>query len=254
MAHIHGKPGLFAEETGTRKRCRLILLLCVCPLMSGIIIGWMIACSHALWPALIGTPILMIFIRYIDKESTSVLKESRNWYRGATGEQIVGAELELLPDSYHVFHDLKMSVNTPENLDHTVIGPTGIFVVETKNWKGAVTARNSGLMRNGEPDNTVNILLSRIMTLREKLTALTEIDNLFIRGLIVFPNAWVMADWGTTKNTICLSMEQLNDFIEKKDQYKHPLPPKHQKALVRAMTMLAETNAEFEKAVLKDEA
>lgn len=177
-----------------------------------------------------------------------MLKESRNWYRGATGEQLVGADLESLPDDYHVFHDLRASVNIAENIDHMVIGPTGIFVVETKNWKGTVTAKNGGLVRNGEPDNTVNVLLRRVMTLKEKLTALTEVENLYIIGLIIFPNAWIKANWGTTKNAICLNLDQLNDFIEKKDQYKRPLPPKHQKALVKAMTMLAEANVEFEEA------
>jgi hypothetical protein len=49
--------------------------------------------------------------------------------------------LEALPESYSVLHDLMIPRSTA-NIDHVVIGPTGIFVVETKNYEGSVSIRD----------------------------------------------------------------------------------------------------------------
>ena len=49
---------------------------------------------------------------------------------GLSGERIVGRELsELLRHGFHVFHDIPMDFG---NVDHVVIGPPGIFAIETK--------------------------------------------------------------------------------------------------------------------------
>lgn len=51
------------------------------------------------------------------------------------GENLVSNYLNTLPKDYFVFND----VNLPGkggNIDHVVIGPTGIYVIETKNYSG----------------------------------------------------------------------------------------------------------------------
>ena len=56
----------------------------------------------------------------------------RNLKQGIEGERVVGQFLERLRESgYHVFHDL---VGTGFNVDHVLIGPAGVFTVETKTW------------------------------------------------------------------------------------------------------------------------
>lgn len=51
---------------------------------------------------------------------------------GIEGEKVVGQYLERLRASgYDVFHDV---VAPNFNLDHVLIGPAGVFVVETKTW------------------------------------------------------------------------------------------------------------------------
>ncbi|MHB9004185.1 MAG: nuclease-related domain-containing protein [Coriobacteriia bacterium] len=64
---------------------------------------------------------------------------SRRWLQGAEGEAATGAVLAKLPDTYVVFNDYNPqdSEGNPVdwNLDHVVIGPTGVFVVETKNYR-----------------------------------------------------------------------------------------------------------------------
>jgi len=63
---------------------------------------------------------------------------------GAQGEEQVIQVLSALSDEYHIFNDVcfddgylkkdKRSIETYQ-IDHIVIGPTGLFLLETKNWK-----------------------------------------------------------------------------------------------------------------------
>jgi len=62
------------------------------------------------------------------------------WRVGAQGERLTGRALEKLPPSYRVLHDLPMP-RSKANIDHVVVGPTGVFTVETKNYKNAVTIK-----------------------------------------------------------------------------------------------------------------
>lgn len=60
-----------------------------------------------------------------------------NYISGDEGEAIVAQYLENLDDQYFLINDLKLS-NGYGNIDHIVLGPNGIFVIETKNFQGQV--------------------------------------------------------------------------------------------------------------------
>jgi hypothetical protein len=73
----------------------------------------------------------------------------RAWRIGAIGEEHVGAILDtLIASGYHVLHDRRRPGGR-ENIDHVVIGPTGVFVVETKHYRGRVERRGPELWVNG---------------------------------------------------------------------------------------------------------
>lgn len=58
------------------------------------------------------------------------LKERWNARLGFMGERVVGEHLnQLLSSGYHVFHDIPFE---NYNIDHVIVGPTGVFAVETK--------------------------------------------------------------------------------------------------------------------------
>ena len=61
-----------------------------------------------------------------------------NWQDGKAGELAVTDALKALPDQYVVLNDL-MLPDGRGNVDHLVIGPNGIFVIETKNYSGCVS-------------------------------------------------------------------------------------------------------------------
>jgi hypothetical protein len=75
------------------------------------------------------------------------LNELQSWVSGARGERQVLQTLSSLPDSYVIFNDFILDLNppmrSPEGMrfrcqaDHVVIGPSGVFNIETKNWSEA---------------------------------------------------------------------------------------------------------------------
>ena len=75
------------------------------------------------------------------------------FFKGAAGEEIVARELSRLPAGYHVFHALDAGGGLlmwhGGDMDHVVVGPSGVFVVETKNWRGEVTLSGSALQVDG---------------------------------------------------------------------------------------------------------
>jgi hypothetical protein len=81
----------------------------------------------------------------------------RLYIKGAQGEENVARMLSFLPSNYRVFHgiafDRRGLLGSGQDLDHVVVGPTGIFVVETKNWSGMISVRDGAVLRDGEtPD------------------------------------------------------------------------------------------------------
>jgi hypothetical protein len=67
------------------------------------------------------------------------------WRRGAQGERRTARVLDRLTcDGYVVFHDLAVP-GSPANVDHLVIGPTGVFVLDSKQWTGSVHQGADGL-------------------------------------------------------------------------------------------------------------
>jgi nuclease-like protein len=67
------------------------------------------------------------------------------WRRGAAGERRTARLLDRLTrDGYVVFHDLALP-GSPANADHLVIGPSGVFVIDSKQWSGSVHQGADGL-------------------------------------------------------------------------------------------------------------
>lgn len=84
------------------------------------------------------------------REKAARLERSAElWERGAQGEVEVARALESLPDGWVVLHDLAWPGRPRANLDHVVIGPGGVFVVDAKNWSGHLAVRDQVLLQNG---------------------------------------------------------------------------------------------------------
>jgi hypothetical protein len=65
-------------------------------------------------------------------------EQARTWQRGAQGERRTAHLLDRLTrEGFVVFHDLAVP-GSRANVDHLAIGPTGLFVIDSKQWTGSV--------------------------------------------------------------------------------------------------------------------
>ena len=75
-------------------------------------------------------------------------RERKKWRKGAVGECLVADLLGALSDDYAVINGVTTKSG---DLDHIVVGPDGVFAIETKNWRGLVSSTGTGeLKQNGQ--------------------------------------------------------------------------------------------------------
>jgi hypothetical protein len=80
------------------------------------------------------------------KKGEYIKKRAKDADRGAYAEEVVAERLKGLPDSYCYFNDLAFE---GFNIDHIVVGPGGIFLIETKSHSGEVDVKGEVLLLNG---------------------------------------------------------------------------------------------------------
>ena len=70
--------------------------------------------------------------------------------RGADGEVATAHALAAPPASgWFTLHDVRRPGKRFANIDHVVVAPTGVFVIDSKAWSGDVTLRDGVLRQNG---------------------------------------------------------------------------------------------------------
>lgn len=124
------------------------------------------------------------------------------------GEKAVGQYLETLRASgYLVFHDL---VGTDFNVDHVVIGPAGVFTIETKTWKKPskgspkISFDGETLLAAGyEPDRNPVIQAKAQSSWLKSLLAESTGKLLPVKPVVLFPG-WFVDDSRSSKKDIWL--------------------------------------------------
>ena len=76
---------------------------------------------------------------------TNEPQSTRAWAQGAAGEAKLAAALVGVPNLM-VLHDRRVP-KTRGNIDHLLIAPAGIFVVDAKNYRGRIEVRNLGFFK-----------------------------------------------------------------------------------------------------------
>ena len=90
------------------------------------------------WAVVITFFLISAIVSAVAQRVLSPLIRKRAAYRlGFHGERYVAEELnQLMADGFHVFHDVPFG---NYNMDHVLVGPTGVFVIETKAKRKPVT-------------------------------------------------------------------------------------------------------------------
>ncbi len=98
------------------------------------------------------------------------------WRKGAEGEERLGRRLNKLEEhGFHVLHDLQVP-GSKANVDHLVIGPTGLFAVDAKNYTGGLTF-SEGTLWHGRFPLTEKLATTRWEAERVSRTLAVTVDE-----------------------------------------------------------------------------
>ncbi len=89
---------------------------------------------------------LLAGLAFLTQRLIARINYARNLYLGYFGERVVAEALEpLKAQGYQIFHDLPAGDEQGSfNIDHVVVGPAGVFAIETKTRRQS--ARSAGFM------------------------------------------------------------------------------------------------------------
>lgn len=139
MAQVHGVPGEWARVKG--------VVTGLWPLFLGVFAAGSSLTVAILDSAIWGSTLFVVALLYCGWSLSKGLRHVERFFKGARGEERVSSILTGLPPDYHVFNDFQAE---RLHVDHVVVGPAGIFAVETKFWRGAVTIEDGHLLVDGQ--------------------------------------------------------------------------------------------------------
>lgn len=140
-----------------------------------------------------------------------------------TGEKAVGQYLEgLRARGYRVFHDV---IGSNFNVDHVLIGPAGVFTVETKTWskpqhgdhRVVFDGRLLVVGRRPPDDRVVVQAFAQARWLRDLLAESTG-RRLPVRPVVLFPGWFVEQKTGATRELWVLEPKAIQSFLDNADQ------------------------------------
>lgn len=153
-------------------------------------VWWLVASKRVSLPAWAYLACLVIGVGVLRGMLDRLERRSGQMLRGAEAEEAVASELVSLGPDYFVLHDLVIGLG---NIDHVVVGPGGIYTIETKSHGGKITLNKGQLRLNGRtPEkNFTNQAYAEAMAVKTYLSRQLGGADYFVQPLLVFTNAFV---------------------------------------------------------------
>jgi len=128
-------------------------------------------------------------------------QSTKSWAAGAVGEEVLGIRLDgLVSSSVRVLHDRRMP-RSRANIDHVVICPSGVFVIDAKRYKdarpslrvegGLFRARTETLTVGGRDKTALADGVHKQIDAVVDVLDLPGLDRIPVTGVLCF----VDADW-----------------------------------------------------------
>jgi hypothetical protein len=189
--------GQYARDTVLRLRLRTLVSLGALAVMTAVAGREFGLGDHRF----LGSEVVLLLGIFVTLRYVLPLVE--RWDRGAQGEEQVGALLDELVSSqvvngWRVVHDASFGRG---NVDHIVISPAGVFVIETKSHPGPI--------RIGRMHGTV------LRQAQAEARAVEAIVGLPVEPLIVFSQAWVDRPLARRNGVRVLPARMLVGFLSK---------------------------------------
>ena len=178
----------------------------------------------------------------------TVVRTAKIHVKGAIGEAKITHILRRLPkDEYHIFHDITLETKFGSSqIDHIAVSRNGIYVIETKNYKGWIHGgerseywtqsiyRHKSTFRNPVKQNW-----SHVIALKELLSGIGRIEyhpivvfagsatlkNVYSKLPVIYSDQ-LISQIMSTQATYPLSADELQEILRRlRDPQVRPLPP-----------------------------
>jgi len=121
----------------------------------------------------------------LDGDEVVIDEEAQSWYRGVLGERRVASVLDALDDRWTVLHSIPVGKGTTD-IDHVVIGQSGVFTINTKYSPGKdVWVAGRGMYVGGHKQHYVMNSLAEAKRASELLSSAAGL-TVPVTALIVF--------------------------------------------------------------------
>jgi len=168
--------------------------------------------------------VVSIFVYY--KFKPSVVK-------GRLGEQLIAKKLAKLDKrKYHVINDVKFNIKGKySQIDHLVISDYGIFVIETKNYKGTITGfERSENWTQSFPKSKYSFY----NPIRQNLGHIYALHHVLSDVKVDYHSIVAFTDKSQLKVKTSTDVVQPKQLLKTIKKYKHPSIDKHQKEMIKA--------------------
>ncbi len=194
------QPGQYTRSLWRRLRMRTLVMLgglAVATTLMGRRFGWRD-------PRFLAAEVALLTVIFLISRFVLPLLERHD--RGATGEEQVGGLLDGLADrGWHAIHDVSLGHG---NVDHVLIGPGGVFTVETKSHPGPVrVARVHG---------------STLGQAQAQRRAIERVLGGHVEPLLVFSRAWVDRPLSRRKGVRVVPARMLLSYLDRQPQRLEP--------------------------------
>jgi len=148
-----------------------------------------------------------------------LLLQYRRFRAGIIGEQKVTKTLSAaLSNEYSMFNDVTLESMASGNIDHIVVGPTGIFVIETKNYSGKISYYGDNWEGVGRksPSRQARINAMRI---KKILTSSASLESrpFWIQGIVVLTDHRAeITEKKPPEHVKVTKIDELPDYIKSK--------------------------------------
>lgn len=133
----------------------------------------------------------------IDRTASALVER---WGRGAAGEELVGKALDgLRKEGWFALHDVHLGHG---NIDHVLVGPAGLFTIETKSHRGRLRA------------NAIDARMLKQAYAHAK--RIERITGLRAVPLLVFSNAYLIPAVTPRNGVVILPARMLANHLRKR--------------------------------------
>lgn len=144
-----------------------------------------------------------VSIRQAEKKQHLIAETRVNWLKGGQAEELVAWYLSDLSDDWHIFQNVRIWKNG--DLDHVLIGPSGLFCLSTKSHRGLYTVQGGTFLLNGEPTDDLKEAQKLAMELRDRLKG--HVKNVpWVQPVLAVPLAYI--GFETFQNTAWVVHEE----------------------------------------------